>query len=120
MSLGRAGTAVAGATEITHGLTKSVHPGARRDAFVEMVGGGGNIENGPVIPRLHRRVRIAADEREAPRAGRRIRPGQRRRDVVALAGVAIGNSLFLAECRTLQRECHRTYPLLHDVPTSKA
>src|SRR5512132_1096596 len=103
MSLGRAGTAVAGATEITHGLTKSAYPDARRDAFCR-------------DDRRSREYRRWPSDTMSSSA----RPDRCRRARSSACGAARPTRTAAARCRRPRRCGDREFAVLGRMPNSSA
>src|SRR5437899_10595243 len=79
----------------------------------------------PVRERAAGRVGIVDDEREPPRSVRRARPFERRRDIIAVAGVLNRNRARLRERRAREREAlvgghGSTLPRAHGAETGSA
>jgi len=60
--------------------------------------GGRNIESRPVIPNSRWCIGIAADQGETARSSRRVGPGERRKEILAVASETRWDFAILIEC----------------------
>ena len=100
------GPGVAGLAEVVDGLTKAIRQAFGAVSFLQPAPVWRNVESRPVMEYCRRRVRIVADQQEAARALRDSRPHQRRRYVVAVAGVSLRNVASLLKGRADQLQRH--------------
>ena len=89
----RARAAVTGTVEIGGGLADGPDLGIRREAFGERRLIRGDIVNAPMVPGARGGIRILANKGKAFSARRLTRPSQRRGQIVAFAGLPLGNRL---------------------------
>src|SRR5690606_22954660 len=102
-AFGRHRPAVAGVAEVVFPARVTLH------AFRQLGDRGRDVVKHPVHVAVgaradERRVRIVTEHRERLRAFGQMRPGQRRRNVLAFAGMLAGNGSVLQERRAFQLE----------------
>src|SRR5579875_795148 len=82
-----------------------------RDALHQPLLVGREVVDHPVHPGLARgRIGIVHDQRELHRPGRQAGPGERRREVLAVSGVAPRDRFTIRESRGVQGETHEGPP----------